>query len=281
VREPLDPDLIRAALVTSGQPWRSVEFHPSIGSTNSRATEIVRSYAAGPVSVETPLWRVVLTDDQTGGRGRLGRSWDVPARASIAVSAIVPAPPPAEIAWVPLLAGVALARAIVAVTGAAGARVEPQLKWPNDVLLPTDEGRKVAGILCEFTEWDQGRAVVVGTGINVDQTRDELPVDTATSLRLAGAAIRREDLVIAYLTELASAVQRGRSVRAEYRARCATPGSDVRVHLPAGGIAEGTAVRVDDSGALVVEVAGVERAFSAGDVVHVRPGGEAAGMIGP
>jgi BirA family biotin operon repressor/biotin-[acetyl-CoA-carboxylase] ligase len=55
----------------------------------------------------------------------------------------------------------------------------------------------------------------------------------------------------------------------------------VRIHLPSGGVAEGRAVRVDDSGALVVEVAGREQAFSAGDVVHVRPGQDAAGMIGP
>ncbi|HEX5970035.1 MAG TPA: biotin--[acetyl-CoA-carboxylase] ligase, partial [Intrasporangium sp.] len=267
MRESLSPDRIRAALVTSGQPWRSVEFHPSIGSTNSRAAEIVTSYAdtrgatppalppqgyaAGLASADGPLWRVVLTDDQTGGRGRLGRSWEVPPRASIAVSAIVPAPDPRALAWVSLLAGVALVRAVRVVTTAAGTPVEARLKWPNDVLLPADDGRKVAGILCELTGWGQGQhAVVVGAGVNVDQGRGELPVDTATSLRLAGAQVRREDLVIAYLREL-PAVLRDGSAREEYRRLCATPGSQVRVHLPSGGVAEGRAVRVDDSGAHV------------------------------
>ncbi|GAA6527331.1 biotin--[acetyl-CoA-carboxylase] ligase [Intrasporangium sp. DVR] len=265
-----------------------------MGSTNSRATQVIRSwgagggavsadsprpYAAGLAPDDGPLWRVVLTDDQTGGRGRLGRSWDVPARASVAVSAIVPAP--REPAWVPLLAGVALARAIGSVTAAGGLRLEARLKWPNDVLLPADGDRKVAGILCEFTEGPGVRAVVVGTGVNVDQTRDELPVETATSLRLAGADVRREDLVIAYLTELAEVLDSGPQGRAEYRSACSTIGEHVRVHLPSGGIAEGRAVRVDDSGALVVDVAGGEQPFSAGDVVHVRPRGGVAGMIGP
>ncbi|HKX68341.1 MAG TPA: biotin--[acetyl-CoA-carboxylase] ligase [Intrasporangium sp.] len=281
MRESLRPDRIRAALVTSGQPWQSVEFHPSIGSTNSRAIEIVSTYAAGLAPTDSPLWRVVLTDDQTGGRGRLGRSWQVPPRASIAVSAIVPAPGPEVLAWVSLLAGLALVRAVRAVTTSAGAPVGARLKWPNDVLLPADDGRKVAGILCELTGWGQGRyAVVVGAGVNVDQRRDELPVDTATSLRLAGARVRRDDLVIAYLRELPAVLQ-DRSAREEYRRTCTTPGSQVRVHLPSGGLAEGRAVRVDDSGALVVEVAGREQAFSAGDVVHLRPGGDPAGMIGP
>ncbi len=295
MRESLRPDRIRAALVTSGQPWQSVEFHPSIVSTNSRASEIVSTcadtrgamtavipagYAAESVPDATPLWRIVLTDDQTGGRGRLGRSWEVPPRASIAVSAVVPAPDPGMLAWVSLLAGVALVRAVTAVTTSAGTPVETRLKWPNDLLVPADADRKVAGILCELTGWGQGRhAVVVGAGVNVDQRRDELPVHTATSLRLAGAEIRREDLIIAYLREL-PAVLRDASARDEYRRLCATPGSQVRVHLPSGAVVEGRATRVDDSGALVVEVAGGEQAFSAGDVVHVRPGRSTAGMIG-
>lgn len=273
MRESLRPDRIRAALVTSGQPWQSVEFHPSIDSTNSRAAEIVSTYAAGLAAGDSPLWRIVVTDDQTGGRGRLGRSWEAPPRASIAVSAVVPAPEPEALAWVSLLAGVALVRAVMAVTTSAGTPVEARLKWPNDVLLPADDDRKVAGILSELRRWGQGQhAVVVGAGVNVDQRRDELPVDTATSLRLVGAEIRREDLVIAYLREL-PAVLRDDSAREEYRRVCATVGSQVRVHLPSGVVAEGRATRVDDSGALVIGVAGGEQAFSAGDVVHVRPGG--------
>lgn len=65
-------------------------------------------------------------------------------------------------------------------------------------------------------------------------------------------------------------------MREEYRSLCATIGCDVEVHLPSGAVALGSATRVDDSGALVVRVAGVEQAFAAGDVVHVRRGDAAA-----
>lgn len=217
---------------------------------------------------------MVLTDDQTGGRGRLGRSWDVPPRASVAVSAIVPAPSASEVGWVPLLTGVALARAIGAVTEAAGQRLEARLKWPNDVLLPADADRKVAGILCELVGLaDAQAAVVVGAGVNVDQARDELPVGTATSLRLAGCEVAREDLVVRYLTELVAVLQAPVGLaREEYRDRCASLGADVRVELPNGATTEGRAVRVDAGGALVVAVGGAEQAFSAGDVVHLRRG---------
>jgi BirA family biotin operon repressor/biotin-[acetyl-CoA-carboxylase] ligase len=286
MREPLDVESVREAVVRPGSPWQEVEFLPQVGSTNERAAAVVRqegSYAAGLGSLESPLWRAVVTDDQTGGRGRLGRSWEAPPRASIAVSTVVPAPPVRDLGWVPLLAGVALARAIEAVAGGApgdGAGVRPRLKWPNDVLLGADDDRKVAGILCELVMLDgAGRGaggdqvVVIGTGINVDQSRDELPVNTATSLRLAGAELRREDLLASYLAELATVLQEGQQARTEYRARCSTLGSEVQVHVPTGDVVAGRAVSVDDSGALVVDVGGVQRAYAAGDVVHVRPQG--------
>lgn len=283
MRIPLQPEIVRAALVTSGGRWWDIEFHPSIGSTNERA----RSYAAELASGESPLWHVVLTDHQTGGRGRLGRTWEVPDLAAIALSAIVPVADPATAGWFPLLAGLALSRTIAEVTAAAGSPVTAWLKWPNDVLLAEDQDRKVSGILCELvTLAAGGHAVVVGTGINVDQSRDELPVDTATSLALAlggpggdAPRIPREDLVIAYLTHLAELVDpagdgTGRidiaGGRAAYGMACSTIGSEVRIHLPTGEIAQGQASGVDRFGGLVVATAHGVRTFAAGDVVHVR-----------
>ena len=124
----------------------------------------------------------------------------------------------------------------------------------------------------------------MGTGVNVDQTRDELPVDTATSLALAGARVRREDVVVSYLRELAallpvvdgSATPAGfvgavdDAARAAYVAACSTVGAHVRVHLPGGGAIEGEAVDVDRHGGLVVATQTGRRTFAAGDVVHVR-----------
>lgn len=219
---------------------------------------------------------MVLTDHQTGGRGRLGRGWQVPDRAAISLSVVVPMPDSDELPWVPLLAGVALARAIEEVTAAAGTPLTPRLKWPNDVLVGEDGDRKVSGILCELVPSEEGSLVVIGTGVNVDQTRDELPVTTATSLALAGARVSREDLVIAYLRELGrffgpeSAAEREAGTAA-YRRLCTTLGQHVRVLLPGDVVAEGVATRIADSAALVVRTAEGERTFAAGDVVHLRP----------
>ncbi|HET7800372.1 MAG TPA: biotin--[acetyl-CoA-carboxylase] ligase [Humibacillus xanthopallidus] len=306
MRDSLDAEIVGAGLVTSGQPWRGVEFHAALPSTNTRLRELVTGaatptgpYAVPPGARYGGLWWVVLTDHQTGGRGRLGRVWEVPDRASVAVSCAVPVTDPAVAGWLPLLAGLALSRALRVVSRAAGHELDPRLKWPNDVLLGDDDDRKVSGILCELVAVPAPAAgaretayvVVVGTGVNVDQARDELPVDTATSLALAGATVRREDVVVAYLRELA-ALLRGldekassassassaspvvgavdEPTRAAYVAACSTVGARVRVHLPGGQEAVGDAVDIDRDGGLVVVTASGRRTFAAGDVVHVR-----------
>ena len=310
MRNSLRSEIVSAGLVTSGQPWRGVEFHPAIGSTNSRlrdllvgAAEGVGPYAARLAADAGAFWWVVLTDHQTGGRGRLGRAWEVPDRASVAVSAAVPVADPVTAGWLPLVAGLALSRALREVSREAGHEVTPRLKWPNDVLLADDADRKVSGILCELVSVPPGAgapaamepparairspyAVVVGTGVNVDQTRDELPVETATSIALAGVRVGRETLVVRYLRELAALLGADGSrslaegadavgatpeqVVTAYRSECWTLGQRVRVHLPAGSVVEGDATGVDDAGALVVATATGARTFAAGDVVHVR-----------
>ena len=114
----------------------------------------------------------------------------------------------------------------------------------------------------------------------MDQRREELPVDTATSLRLCGVTgVQRGDLLLA-LPRPASpsctrpgsvGVRRRRGSAGRYRALCATIGQDVRVHQPSGAVARGRAVAVDDSGRLVLDGPAGRQAHAAGDVVHVRP----------
>jgi BirA family transcriptional regulator, biotin operon repressor / biotin---[acetyl-CoA-carboxylase] ligase len=253
----LDPDALRAASVTSDGPWRSVEHHDTIGSTNVRAAAL-----DGP-------WRVVVADHQSQGRGRLARRWEAPPGASVAVSATVPVPA-AGPAWLPLVAGLAVVQAVEAVTG-----LRAELKWPNDVLLPDDGSRKVCGILCELVAGTRERAafVVVGTGLNVSQTREELPVPTATSLSLAGAdAVDRTALVAAYLRALARRLgEPAASVREAYRSRCTTIGRLVTLSLPDGATVTGEAVGVDADGRLLVDGPQGRVAWAAGDVVHARP----------
>jgi len=170
--------------------------------------------------------------------------------------------------WLPLLAGVAVASAVRAGTG-----LEVTLKWPNDVLAG---GAKLAGILAE----QAGDAVVLGIGINVSASQDELPSAAATSLLLQGAAADRELLLAGLLGQLEHWYRRwtgppagdaiGSGLRAEYLRLSATVGQQVRVELPGGGVLAGQARDVDATGRLVVLTADGDQAVSAGDVVHVR-----------
>jgi len=167
---------------------------------------------------------------------------------------------------VPLLAGLAVHRAVTEVAG-----VVTTLKWPNDVLVPGDDDRKLAGLLCEWTE----QGVVVGLGLNVDTPRNDLPLDTATSLRAAGApGVNRERLLTAYLTHLARLLRDdsgpGGAGPTAYRAACSTLGRDVEVSQPGGAVRSGVATGLDDAGRLTVQTDAATYAVSAGDVMHVR-----------
>lgn len=137
---------------------------------------------------------VAVAEEQTEGRGRLGRQWVSPRGVSVLCSILLE--PPVEARHWPelsLVAGEACAEAIAALTG-----LEPTIKLPNDILL---DGRKAAGILAEASE---GR-VVLGIGINVNVQPGELPEQTATSLLVeTGAEVDRAQL----LAELLAALER-------------------------------------------------------------------------
>lgn len=242
-----------ASLVTPGPPWLPAEVHSRVDSTNAELARDPRP------------WRVVAAEEQRRGRGRLDRAWTTTPGTSIAASVLVPRPATAPIGWVPLVVGLALREAL---TGTSG--VDIALKWPNDLLVPADGDRKVAGILAELTP----AGVVVGTGANIDQERDDLPVDTATSLRIAGApGVSREAVLTAYLRSLATLLRTldddPYAVRAAYVAACTTLGRRVSVHLPTSRV-NGVATDVDGDGRLCVTTESGVSAVAAGDVVHVR-----------
>jgi BirA family biotin operon repressor/biotin-[acetyl-CoA-carboxylase] ligase len=259
----MDGSVLRDMALDTARPWASFEAHSVLASTNERAAALGRP------------WAVVLTDHQTGGRGRLGRSWDTPAGLALTVSVTLPMPPGPP-GWVPLCAGLAVAEAVTETSG-----LPTGLKWPNDVLLPGDGERKVAGILCEATASGAAPLVVVGAGINLAQTRAALPVASATSLALAGAPVERGRLLIAFLDRLAAryaALVGGDAVahraHAAYRDQCVTLGRRVRLTLPAGPDVVGTAVGIDVDGSLLVREdrpgGPVTRSWAAGEVTHLR-----------
>lgn len=254
----LDPDAISTAVC--GGLIRQVRVVEATPSTNADLARLAAEDAPGGL--------VLVTDDQTAGRGRFDRSWVTPPGTAVALSALVyPTAPLARWGWLSLLVGVAVVDGLRRATP-----LEPLLKWPNDVLLGE---RKVCGILSESVVSDLGRAAVLGLGINISQDADQLPVPTATSLRQEGADAAASDVVIAVLHALEHWYGRwdaGESLRDAYRARCATIGQAVAVHIGESEPVTGRAVDVDDDGRLVVETPAGRRAFSAGDVVHLRRG---------
>ncbi|MFL6169635.1 MAG: biotin--[acetyl-CoA-carboxylase] ligase [Ornithinibacter sp.] len=230
-----------------------MEVFDRLGSTNDEVRE------------RPAPWRVVAAEQQDAGRGRLGRAWTTTPGTSLAVSVLVP-PPASGASWVPLLAGLAVHRAVTEVAGVATA-----LKWPNDVLVPGDGDRKLAGLLCEWTE----AGVVVGLGLNVDTARSDLPLDGATSLRAAGVpGVDRASLLTAYLVHLARVLGEdagpGGATQQAYVAACATVGREVEAHEPGGVVRRGVATGVDDAGRLTVRSPEGAWVVSAGDVVHLR-----------
>src|SRR2546430_17167499 len=165
-RPPLSGAALRRALVVPGGLWTDVVLREETAATNAAAMAAARDGA--------PEGLVVVAERQTAGRGRLGRQWESPPRAGLAVSVLLR--PPRGYGWLPLLAGVALIETVRRL-----AELDAVLKWPNDLLI---DGRKCAGILAETVP----DGVVVGIGLNVTLRSDELPTPQPTPLPLAGPA---------------------------------------------------------------------------------------------
>ena len=257
---PTEPPLAEAALTEAAGPSWSVRLLPEAESTNAAAAAAPRAGL------------VVVADHQTAGRGRLDRSWDTPPGTALTFSAVAD-PSLSDEQWplVPLAAALAVADGV-----RRAADVDPQLKWPNDLLLTGDRANgKFCGILLErvANPADPARALaVIGIGINVGMTQEQLPVPTATSLAIAGASVGRTEVFGQVLRALSSVVtllgEDPSAVLERYRSACTTLGRHVEVHLPDGSVVTGRADDVDEHGRLVVD----GLAIAAGDVVHVRPG---------
>lgn len=230
----------------SREHWRALwgvpvlELYGVAPSTNDIARELAEAGA--------PEGTAVLADHQTAGRGRGGRPWLTPPGRALLLSIVLrPAVPAGEDATpgvLPLLVGLAVARAIGRV-----ARIRAGIKWPNDVVLPG--GGKVAGILCEAALGGSARGyVVAGIGINVAQTAADFPPELrgrATSLLIAtGREVSRAALagrVIAEVLRLAAHGARplDDALLADLRRRDVLRGHAVTVDGRRAGTAQGIA----------------------------------------
>ncbi len=238
----------------------------SLDSTNRLGKEILGDSAEGTV---------IVADEQTAGRGRMGRKWISEKGKNLTCSIILkPALAPEYLGVVSLFAGVVVARTIFRLTG-----LSPTCKWPNDVLL---NRKKCCGILAESTlAGNRCTGIVLGIGININQR--EFPpelLDTATSLcREAGQTFEPSHVLSILLEEIESEypiLQRRQyeTIREAWAACTDMIGVPVVVTTPNGPF-EGTAAGIDDTGALIVRREGVEERFTAGEISlqydHDRP----------
>ncbi|WP_049151948.1 biotin--[acetyl-CoA-carboxylase] ligase [Corynebacterium striatum] len=271
---PLDIERIRTALADD---FAVIDYVEQTGSTNTDLMQ-AENVADGTV---------LLANEQVSGKGRLGRTWVSPAGSQLILSVLILPETLEYLGTLPLASG-------LAVTDTVEGSV---LKWPNDVHI---DGNKLCGILAEagpvgaafksapkieFNKAEVNKAevapkteagatlsarVVVGMGLNVTLTREQLPIEKATSLALEGRDTDRTELAIALLKNLRRRITQWENqdpqLMADYRKVCSTIGQEVRLEAPTGdvvGVVEGIA----DDGRINV---GGEY-YSAGDVTHLRP----------
>ena len=204
---------------------------------------------------------VIATEFQTAGRGRLDRKFDAPAASALMFSFYIePERDKSDWSFLPLLTGLS---AVFALRKLAP-DFSPTLKWPNDILL--GDG-KVGGIISQAI----GNGVIIGVGINVGMTLDELPVVTATSLALHGfPQLDRNEILAAFLSEfeeLFTRWQNGEDLRHLYCERSATISKDVRIEHPDGSHKNGKAIDITPAGELILEDGS---RVTVGDIVHLR-----------
>jgi BirA family biotin operon repressor/biotin-[acetyl-CoA-carboxylase] ligase len=259
VDEPIQPELLKKrlahALFTS-----HIHYYPSIDSTNAVAKALAGQGA--------PEGTLVVTEEQTAGRGRRGRSWVSPAGANLLFSLLLRPPMEGERVFVlTMVLALAGLKAVNKVTG-----LKAMIKWPNDLYVGP---KKLAGVLTEFAvRGKQVDWVVPGMGINVGwhpETPEEGGVPATNLLEETGQRVSRNELLIELLTEfegLYKEVVAGsmKPLYEEWNRNCLVLGKAVVVESEKERI-EGKALRIDDCGALIIEDAkGVQRRILTGDV---------------
>ena len=229
----------------------------TLESTNTEAAQQARRGAAEGVCV--------AADEQTGGKGRQGRSWTSNRGAGVYMSLILrPHLAPAKLPLITLTAAVAVYEVLDKCF-----LIKPDIKWPNDILV---SGKKICGILAEAVETPNGLAVVLGIGVNLDTPADDnsTSVNAETSFRTT-----RDDVLEAVLSEFAETYDKltasSSDVVEMWTARSSyAAGLRVRVVLSDGTI-EGVTDGLEPSGALRVKLAdGSTRVIHAGDVERLR-----------
>jgi BirA family biotin operon repressor/biotin-[acetyl-CoA-carboxylase] ligase len=247
---PLDPALISEKI---SRYWR-VSVVEVTGSTQDDLSQSVKKDA-------TLSGSVLIANFQSSGRGRLDRTFSAPPSTALTLSFyLIPEVEKREWSFLPLLTGLASVISLKKIDPA----IEIKLKWPNDLLV---NGRKLGGILAEATS----DGVVIGIGINVAMTQEQLPIANATSLLLESfASLNRNQIAIEMLNtfyDLFERWQRGEDLWHLYRENCQTLGLNISAELPTGVTVTGKVTDISRTGELILE-SGLR--VSVGDIVHLR-----------
>ena len=247
LRAALDKSRINS-LIT--QYWR-VSVVDVTTSTQSDLAALVRSGKAKPGDV-------IAANFQSAGRGRLSRTFEAPKNSALLFSFYIqPKRKKEDWGWIALIAGISVAQAL--------GKVKATVKWPNDILV---NEKKISGLIAEIV----GDGVVIGIGINVGMSLEELPVLTATSLAIEGVSdIDRNEILAKVLSQFESNFitwdEGDDSVAQIYTSLSSTLGTKVQIHYPNDEIEKGLAVAISPRGELVLDSG---RRVQAGDVVHLR-----------
>ena len=246
-----------------GHPWQDrIQYFDSIDSTNTFAKRLASDGA--------PEGTVIIAGHQTGGRGRLGRSFSSPAGMGIYLSMILrPDCRPEELMHLTCASGVAASDAIAAVTGQM-----PSIKWTNDLVLVK---RKLGGILTEISiNYATGLVdyAVVGIGINCCQTPEDFPEEIRQVAISLGIPFSQRPQLIAALIRSLHRMRENlfvakQGIMEDFRHRCVTIGSEISI-LRGDEVRHATAVGVDADGGLEVVYADGKRDIVTSGEVSIR-----------
>jgi len=256
----LTPELIRA--FQTDRSWNIIVYD-SLDSTNNEAKRL----SDGGLPDKT----AILSNEQTGGKGRLGRSFVSKKDLGLYLTAVLkPSGPLNGISHATALAAVAVRRAVMRAT-----RLSPKIKWTNDLVI---DGKKLCGILTELSvEGESGsiQHMVIGIGINTGYAADDFPQEIrgfCTSLSMEGVSVLRSALAGAVLDELSMIYSNGRftadmdAYRLEYERNCISIGRDISV-VRGAEVRHGKAIGLDESFGLVVDFGdGFPVSISSGEV---------------
>jgi len=203
----------------------------------------------------------IIADCQTSGKGQYGRVWTADRGQSVLLSVLIFPPenlkrPALLTAW----AAVAVCNTILDFIG-----LKAEIKWPNDILV---NEKKISGLIAEIV----GDGVVIGIGINVGMSSEELPVLTATSLAIEGVSDTNRNQILAkvlsqFESNFSTWDEGDNSIAQIYTSLSSTLGTKVQIHYPNEKIEKGIAVAISPRGELILDTGSH---VQAGDVVHLR-----------